>query len=518
MANLADLHGKAVPDHPNLQYWGRNGFIRVRIVVPAELRKTLGQQLVKGLGTPLISEAVRRSHDWIGAFQRQIAGAKAGRDPSETAQRLIAWGTGTDRPQLVQQSRDPVGRELARNVVSEASALLAMQYGGSEFEQPEDRRPAIAELIARHFDNRREHISNVGALIDEIKGVLLSQPAPELAAKRAAVLTAVSAESIPLAGFPYEAGLVLWAASHGDSPPAPESVGVYGGHLRRFMVWAGTDDMGQVTEQHVIDYPDVLLTGSDSRPRCSNKTVNNHMASIRAVFRVAAKKRKIASDPTEGNIHKLTIKKNAMRDRKGFDRVEHARIVSEALRLGTDDPRRWLWLLGCSYGSRIGEFADAKVSAVRMVAGHLCYDINEEYRCHWNGKPIGLKTEGSPRILPLHPALVEFGFLDYVERVRCQHGPDAPLFPMLPVSQYGKRAKDASRQCMGWLRNKLAIDDPRLVFHSTRHTIKTFLRGRVNDQVHDRVTGHTDGSVSAEYGETEHAVLTEALSHIPLAA
>lgn len=90
---------------------------------------------------------------------------------------------------------------------------------------------------------------------------------------------------------------------------------------------------------------------------------------------------------------------------------------------------------------------------------------------------------------------------------------------MIPVNRYGKRAHDASRQCNDWLRDEIGIKDRRLVFHSTRHTVKTFLRGRVEQDVSNAITGHDDGTVAGDYGETELTVMAEAIeAHIPVAA
>lgn len=454
-------HGQAVEGHPNLQYWGPNCFIRVRVSVPPELRKTLGKvELVKGLGTQCVGEAVRRSRIPLGDYERRIAEAQA------------AAGKITPRT-IIYMSTPNSARELAQMIVGARNTT----HDHAELRFTDD--PA-------------------------------SWPK----------------DDIPLAGFTWEAGIEHWVASRGkDNPPAAESIDVYRSHLRRFMAHVGSDNMGDATEQHIIDYPQVLQTGSDGGRALGNKSVNNNMASIRAVFRVAAHHKKITTDPTTGsaggsNVHKFKVRKNTKTDRKGFDRDQHAAIVRELQRLPHDDPRRWLWLLGAAYGGRIGEFADAKVSAIHNEHGRLCFDINEEHRNEWGGKPIPIKTEGSARMLPLHSAFEDFGFLKYVETIRAVRA-DGPLFPTIPVNRYGKRAQDASRQCMNWLRDDdgVGIKDRRFVFHSTRHAIKTFLRGRVSDQVMDAITGHDDGSVSFHYGETEVGVIAQAIEdYIPILA
>lgn len=452
-------HGKAVEGHQNLQYWGPNDFIRVRMPVDAQIKKIVGKtELVKGLGTQSVPEAVRRARIPMAEYEARIA---------------EAWLQ--------------LGKTNARTVIY--------------MQTPRVSTAQFAKMLLG---------MNGGTFPDQHNDI---------------VFTAAPAEpEIPLAGFTWRAGIELWADSHGDAPPTEESVDIYTGHLRRFMAWVGSDLMGDVTAQHVIDYPDVLSKGADGGRVCRNKTINNHMASIRAVFRVAAHRNRIKTDPTKGatgasNVHKLKVRKNVMTDRKGFERDDHAKLVAGALMLPHDDPRRWLWLLGCTYGGRVGEFADAKVSAVRVVHGRLCFDINEEHRNEWNGKPLPLKSEGSARLLPLRSVFEEWGFLKYVETIRGARGDDAPLFPMLRVSKYGKRRDDASDRCIAWMRELLDTNDRRLVFHSTRHTIKTFLRGRVTDQVMDAITGHDDGSVSFHYGETELTVMSDAIeAYIPIAA
>jgi ribonuclease PH len=52
------------------------------------------------------------------------------------------------------------------------------------------------------------------------------------------------------------------------------------------------------------------------------------------------------------------------------------------------------------------------------------------------------------------------------------------------------------------------------VFHSTRHAIKTYLRGRVDRDVSDAITGHCDGSASRQYGETEIITMAKAIEKI----
>src|SRR5258708_3932810 len=71
------LHGLAVPGHANLQFWGPNAYVRARIKVPGDVRQQIGKaELVKGLATQCVNEAVRRSHIHLAGFEHQIAEAR----------------------------------------------------------------------------------------------------------------------------------------------------------------------------------------------------------------------------------------------------------------------------------------------------------------------------------------------------------------------------------------------------------------------------------------------------------
>jgi hypothetical protein len=83
----------------------------------------------------------------------------------------------------------------------------------------------------------------------------------------------------------------------------------------------------------------------------------------------------------------------------------------------------------------------------------------------------GIKTPPSIRKVALPSALLDEGFLAYRESVG-----DGPLFPMLRLDTYGKRAGQASNRTGEWLRNTVGITDPDKPFYSLRHSGITDLR------------------------------------------
>ena len=200
---MGSLHGKKVPGHPNLQYWGPNDFIRVRIAVPAGLVKQVGKtELVRGLKTQCVAEAVRRSHSVIAEFQEQI---RAAREQIKAAREPRQWEPLALPPRRVQSI-----------TIDRGDLETSITY------LPDDDVPIPAWVDAMH---------NPESVVLPVE-----QPA---------------SKPMPLAGYTYEAGLLAWVASKGDQPPAPESIPVYRAHLKRLFARLGHDEMGRNSEANI---------------------------------------------------------------------------------------------------------------------------------------------------------------------------------------------------------------------------------------------------------------------------
>ncbi|PUA99159.1 hypothetical protein C8C99_4042 [Acidovorax sp. 107] len=144
----------------------------------------------------------------------------------------------------------------------------------------------------------------------------------------------------------------------------------------------------------------------------------------------------------------------------------HGRHVVGAERCGPHE--FWLPLLGLFGGLRLKEASQLRLTDVRQVDGVWGLDLNEDT------PDKSLKNEQSARLVPLHPALVAAGFLDYCDRLRREGF--RRVFPELScVASDARYSKDSGRR-MSMMLEKLGMPrDGGRVFHSFRHNMNNAL-------------------------------------------
>ncbi len=151
----------------------------------------------------------------------------------------------------------------------------------------------------------------------------------------------------------------------------------------------------------------------------------------------------------------------------------------------------WLFVLGLTSGARIEEVGQARLQDVREDGGIHFIEIDD-------GDGRNVKTDESRRLLPLHDIVLRLRFIDYCGEMR--EAGEVNLFPDLLSNRYGKRTKEASRRANRYI-GSIVSDDPRLVFHSLRHTFKDLGKDvLLPDYILDQICGHAPLSVGGRYG------------------
>ncbi len=297
--------------------------------------------------------------------------------------------------------------------------------------------------------------------------------------------------------------------------------------VRYFKSYIGDVGIGEITPNDLFEFRDAVAALPKSMPRVhrmmefvdihalyadksgtdriSPQSIKKYLGAIQALLGYAFQERFIPANTGAGiKVEGYTKKSN----RRPFTQDELAQLFAADLFVApwskpankskvSDSTLRWLFLLGLCTGARIEELGQILLADIKSELGipyidvtdYVMDDIEERKR---------VKTDGSIRVIPLHPKLIGLGFLDYVQRMRSSGA--VRLFPDLVADSLGVKTKEASRRANRLIDNAVG-DDPRLVFYSFRHSFKDLCRdANIPKDVHDQLMGHSPADVGGGYG------------------
>ncbi len=159
-------------------------------------------------------------------------------------------------------------------------------------------------------------------------------------------------------------------------------------------------------------------------------------------------------------------------DTKELQAIFGTPVFTEGVRPvgGQGDAAFWLPLLALFTGARRGELTSLRASDVSQdeLVGAVCIYIAADAKA---GKR--LKTRQSARAVPVHPQLIEIGFLNYVAAQAKVRGEKAWLFPQVAPGTTGAAAFS---KWFGRYIGEHGVIDTAKVFHSFRHNFTDALR------------------------------------------
>lgn len=262
------------------------------------------------------------------------------------------------------------------------------------------------------------------------------------------------------------------------------------------------DDITSISTDDIVAWKDALVRAEKSAATISK----GYLACARALFRFAVANKLIDNDPAEGvRLARKLTKAGTKKLPYGNDEV--ARLLNLA-RQEREPSKRWLPWLAAATGSRIGEMAQLQGDSFCTEAGLHVVRIAPAPDAG------SIKNAESERTVPLHPALIEDGLLEFV----AQSG-SGPLF-------YGRSSgdpkrkhasKSVSNRLAKWIREQGFVDPRKAPNHALRHWFKTEAsRLGVPDSVADAIQGHADRSVSSVYRHVGLDVMAAAIARIQL--
>jgi integrase len=254
-----------------------------------------------------------------------------------------------------------------------------------------------------------------------------------------------------------------------------------------------------------LPLPKILVaTKRSNQPTLSAAAVSKQLTAIRALLAWAMNNGYVEHNVAAG-VTVATAKKIADK-RVAYDASDLQNIFADIGRFRESEPPRfWLPLLAAFTGARLEELGQLTTDDIRQHDGIDYISINAE-----GSKSV--KTRSSIRDVPIHPELVSCGFLDYVADRRAVG--DERLFPELKPDSKGKITDTFSKRWTRY-RRSLGITDSRKPFHSFRHGFKQACRAaEMGEEIHDSLTGHSNGSVGRGYGSVPLATKAEAVERI----
>lgn len=237
----------------------------------------------------------------------------------------------------------------------------------------------------------------------------------------------------------------------------------------------------------------------------SKKTINRHVGFMRAVMEwVGIHIEKERKNPFEGLFHKGVKKSgNKRKPRKAWTDENLTTFFSSRLyrpgggaairdgKIIDGTSMQWVPLIAALNAPRSEEILQLETDHIISLEGLPCMCIGEG--------DSTVKTEGSRRTVPLHPVLIELGFMDFVTALkRHSKGKSVRLFPDVPKGKDGRYTSVFTKR-FGTYRRSIGLTEDGKDFHALRLTFNTRLRQRAPKEIGEHFLGHVDDSVNSEH-------------------
>lgn len=148
------------------------------------------------------------------------------------------------------------------------------------------------------------------------------------------------------------------------------------------------------------------------------------------------------------------------------DELVNFHIAVQAVRSNEPETsgRFWIPMIGLYHGFRLNEVCSLFGKDVYQADGDTwVIDVNAD------GKNKSVKNKSSVRIVPIHPHILELGFLDYVAARKSKRS-DGLLFPDLTWSKNAGYARRLTNWFNKWKTTWLPVESCHKNFHGFRYT------------------------------------------------
>jgi integrase len=238
----------------------------------------------------------------------------------------------------------------------------------------------------------------------------------------------------------------------------------------------------------------------------SPKTVNKYMSRIGSLLKYCHELGMVTNNPATGL--QIADKQRADQERSAYSLDDVKAIVCNLPVDANATERYWITLIGLYSGMRLAEICQLHIEDIIKVDGCWCFDINDAGNKQ-------LKNDASVRVIPIHPKLIELGFIRYYEAIK-----DAKQ-PRLWMNLSHIRLHGYTNTFGKWYQRfnrEYVTEDPKKVFHSLRHLVTdTLKQAGVLETVIAELVGHSNGGseTMGRYGKRyKPTILLEAIKKL----
>lgn len=251
-----------------------------------------------------------------------------------------------------------------------------------------------------------------------------------------------------------------------------------------------------------------ILTKSENKA-LGKQTIKGYLNVFTNFMRYAVREDIIENNMNDYIDKPIKIEKEA---RNPFDNSELHKIFNPKTypspKMRNNQAKFWVPIIALYHGCRLNEICQLDVTDIVSKKGIPCISI------HGNDKDKSVKNKTSERIIPIHPQIIELGFLRYVEFQRKNKA--KKLFSELTQIERG-RYSNSVQHWFGRYLDKIDITGSDKVFHSFRHTFETkAVEVRIPAEYQNALCGWADRGIGQRlYGKTKDIkVMLEELSKI----
>lgn len=373
--------------------------------------------------------------------------------------------------------------EVIQPALEQYLHLKKIKVTGTEADH---RRLALAYL--------RGAIQTNSALLARMQGESIATPTVK------AIAAGLSATPLPhrpteSAGITLHALFEYWRDAVTGRPA--RTVEDFERRVKQIDELTGHKPADQLVKADFVNFRDAMLAKGKA-----TTTVEKDLSFLKTIMRYAHKSDKIPQNPTDGI--KVSQRKVSQSPQRALDMSDVTTLFNSPIYTkherphgGGRDAAAWVPLLSLYAGARLEELCQLRVDDIQQqdeIHFMRIIDLDDEAA----GIHTNVKTDESRRRVPIHPVLIEAGFLAYVAYIKAQE--QDWLFPHLNPDRYGKRGGNWSKWWARW-RTTLGVCGRQKCYHAFRHNFKSACRdSEIGEDLHDALTGHNGGGVGRDYG------------------